>query len=134
MRALLLTVVLTQLLIAGCASTDKVPASQELVTVDQVKTDPSVYDSRTIGIRGYIMADVMGSTSLYSTSDDALHDKMYDAIDILSENKDLREAIKYKQPTCVVAIGLFQTYKPGEFRFDMPSKTGVIRLTGVSKC
>jgi len=121
-------------LAGGCASTNKVPVGHDSVIVDQVKASPSDYDSKTIGIKGYIMADVMGSASLYSTSDDALRDKMYDAIDIISENKVLREEIKYKQPMCVIAIGQFQTYKPGGFRFDMPSKTGVIKLTGVTKC
>ena len=117
--------------VAGCATSSN---SSGYVAVDQVRGNPIQFDEKVVNIKGYIQADLLGSTPLYATADDAAQNRMYDAIDILSKDVELRKAIKYKSPTCVIASGKFRTYKTGEFKFDMPGKIGVIDLTGVTRC
>lgn len=120
--------------VVGCASSPATPTSLEYVAFDQVRANPGEFDGKTTNIKGYIQADALGTTSLYANADDAAKNRMYDAIDILSKNVELREKIKYTSPTCVIASGKFRTYKPGEFKFDMPSKIGVIELENVVEC
>ena len=134
MRKLDLLVVFLVIVVAGCASTSPTAMHLKYLTFEQVRADPAAFDGKQVNIRGYIQADVLGSTSLYANADDAAHDRMYDAIDILSKNRQLREKIKYKSATCVIVSGGFRTYKSGEFKFDMPSKIGVIDLVSVIPC
>ena len=127
-------VVFLVIAVTGCVSTSPAMMHIRYLNFEQVRADPAAFDGKKVNIRGYIQADVLGSTSLYANIDDAAHDRMYDAIDILSKNRQLREKIKYKSPTCVIASGGFRTYKSGEFKFDMPSKIGVIDLVSVTPC
>lgn len=134
MNELELLVVLLILTIAGCVSALSSQGHLRYITFENVRDNPTVFDGKTVNIRGYIQVDVLGSTSLYANADDAVRNRMYDAIDILSKDRKLRKAIKYKNPTCVIAGGKFRTYKAGEFKFNLPSRIGVIDLESVSTC
>ena len=134
MRKLKLLIALLLFTVGGCATSSPKPTHLEFVAFDQVRANPAAFDEKAVAIKGYIQADVLGSTSLYATADDAAQNRMYDAIDILSKDVKLRKAIKYKSPTCVIAGGKFHTYKAGEFKFDLPSKIGVIELESVIPC
>lgn len=134
MRKLNSIVILVFITISGCVASPLALAHLKYVSFAQVRANPAAFNQKTVNIKGYIQADILGSTSLYATADDVAHNRMYDAIDILSKNIVLRMKIKYKTPTCVIASGKFRTYKAGEFKFDMPSKIGVIELSNVTKC
>lgn len=134
MRELGLFFVLLLFAVNGCAVSSQKPTHLKLVAFDQVRANPVVFDGKVIAIKGYIQVDVLGSTSLYATANDAAQNRMYNAIDILSKDIKLRTAIKYKSPTCVIASGKFRTYKAGEFKFDLPSEIGVIDLVNVIPC
>lgn len=134
MRNFALLSVLLLLAVSGCVERSPNPTHLKSVAFDQLRANPEAFDGKTVTIKGYIQADLLRSTSLYATADDAARNRMYDAIDILSKDIKLRKAIKYKSPTCVLASGKFRTYKVGEFKFDLPSKIGVIDLASVTPC
>lgn len=134
MHKILLLSMLLFFAITGCVPPGQMPVRLDYFAFDKVRDNPAAFDEKVVNIKGYIQADVLGSTSLYATADDAAKDKMYDAIDLLPKDVKLQKAIKYKNPTCVIATGKFRTYKSGEFNFDMPSKIGVIELSSVSPC
>jgi hypothetical protein len=130
-----IALLLLSLSIYACAESGSAESNTKYLTFEDIRANPKIFDGKSVAIKGFIVADVLGATALYATSEDAENNKMFRAIDLISQTKALALKIKYRSPTCVFAIGKFRTYKSDEFRTDsLASDIGVVDLENVEMC
>jgi hypothetical protein len=120
--------VIAAIVVTGCADITA-------LTVADISKQPDAYLGKDITVRGVLAVDVLDVPHLYMSDEDAEAHKDLKAIDVVSDNRSLYEALQFRKPTCKIVEGTFHiSGKDYVTTGSFVSKIGFIKVTRMKAC